>query len=118
METQCAERIILIGPTGCGKTTVGAEVAALLGWSFVDVDEQVVRAAGRSIPDLFATEGEAHFRELESGALAEATERRRVVIATGAGIGERPGNVTLMRARGWVALVRCAPETALARISA
>ncbi|HLJ80397.1 MAG TPA: shikimate kinase, partial [Ktedonobacterales bacterium] len=95
METQHAERIILIGPTGCGKTTVGAEVAALLGWSFVDIDEQVVSAASRSIPDIFATEGEARFRELESAALAAVTERRRVVIATGAGIGERAENVTL-----------------------
>ncbi|HLZ25279.1 MAG TPA: 3-dehydroquinate synthase [Ktedonobacterales bacterium] len=118
METQYAERIILIGPTGCGKTTVGAEVAALLGWSFVDVDEQVARAAGRSVPDIFAADGEARFRELESAALAQATEPKHTVVATGAGIGERSQNVEIMRARGWVVLVRSTPETALERMRA
>src|SRR5262249_1788769 len=63
METHCAERIILIGPPGGGKTTVGAAVAALLGWSFMDTDALVERAAGRSIPEIFASEGEPLFRE-------------------------------------------------------
>lgn len=118
METQHVERIFLIGPTGCGKTTVGEELAVLLGWPFVDVDERVARAAGRGIPEIFATEGEARFRDLESMALAEASQRRHVVIATGAGIGERPENVELMRARGWLVLIQCAPERALSRMRA
>lgn len=118
METQHAERIMLIGPTGSGKTTTGRLVAARLGWSFVDTDELVVQRAGRPIPDIFAAEGESRFRELESAALGETLERRRIVVATGGGIGERPENVELMRRRGWVVMLSCAAVTALARLRA
>src|SRR5262245_60328350 len=117
METQCAERIILIGPTGGGKTTVGAAVAALLGWSFVDTDVLVEQVAGRSIPEIFASEGELLFRERESAALAEAVEHPRVVIATGGGVGERSENIELMRSRGWVVCLIVTPETALRRLT-
>lgn len=116
METQHAERIILIGPTGSGKTTTGRLVAARLGWSFVDTDALVVQRAGRPIPDIFAVEGEPRFRELESAALAEALERRHVVVATGGGIGERAENVELMCSRGWVVMLSCGAETALGRL--
>ncbi|WIG60265.1 MAG: 3-dehydroquinate synthase [Ktedonobacterales bacterium] len=116
MERRYAERIVLIGPPGSGKTTLGALLAAALGWSFVDTDAQVAAVAGATLPELFAREGEARFRELESAALREACAGERVVIATGGGIGEREENLRLMRAGGWVVLVECAPETALARM--
>ena len=118
METQHAEHIILIGATGSGKTTTGRLIAARLGWLFVDTDEIVVQLVGRPIPDIFAAEGEPRFRELESAALAEALERRHVVVATGGGIGERAENVELMRRRGWVVMLNCEAEAALARLRA
>lgn len=118
METQHAERIILIGPTGSGKTTVGRLVAARLGWPFVDTDELVVRAAGRPIPDIFSDEGEAGFRVRERAALAEALERRRAVVATGGGIVERRDNLEMMRRRGWVVALAVSPEVALRRATA
>ncbi len=118
METQYAERIILTGPTGSGKTTVGAAVAGRLGWEFVDTDALVVEMAGASIPEIFAREGEGRFRELETAALRRALDGTRVVVATGAGSVERPENVALMRRLGWVVGLTCAPETALARIQA
>src|SRR5262245_11999517 len=117
MKTHFAERIILIGPTGGGKTTVGAAVALLLGWSFIDTDARVEQATGRGIAEFFAHEGEARFREQETTALAEALERTRVVIATGGGIGERSENVELMHARGWVVCLMATPETALRRLA-
>lgn len=117
METRHVERIILIGPTGGGKTTAGRALAGLLGWRCVDTDNLVAAAAGCDIPTIFARDGEPRFRELECAALAEATEARRMVIATGGGIGDRAENVALMRARGWVVCLAAAPATALARLT-
>ncbi len=64
--------LVLIGCRGCGKTSVGRAVAAKLGWAFVDTDERVAALAGRPIAGIFATDGEAAFRELESRVIAEA----------------------------------------------
>jgi 3-dehydroquinate synthase len=118
METQHAERIFLIGPTGSGKTTVGRAVAALLGWQFVDSDELVAEGAGRSIPAIFAEDGEAGFRDRETAALRAGAGMARVVVAVGAGAVERSENVALMRRAGWVVLLGCGAETALQRLRA
>jgi shikimate kinase len=66
------ERLYLVGMMGSGKTTVGRLVAAALGWQLVDSDEQVCRRTGRTVRELFETEGEAAFRKEESAALREA----------------------------------------------
>lgn len=116
MKKEHVERIFLIGPTGCGKTTVGATVAELLGWSFIDIDEAIARTTGRSIPDIFASEGEPRFRELESAALQRAAGDAHVVVATGGGVGERPENLERLHAAGWVVALDAAPETALRRL--
>lgn len=118
MNTQHAERIILIGPSGSGKTTAGSQVAALLGWGFVDTDELVEHAAGKTIAQIFAEEGEPRFRELEAAALRDAHTRRHVVIATGGGIGERAENRSIMRAHGWLVALDVAREIALERMHA
>jgi 3-dehydroquinate synthase len=118
METQYAERIFLIGPTGCGKTTVGRAAATLLGWQFVDSDGLVVEGARRSIPTIFAEEGEAGFRARETAALRQAAGMARVVVATGAGCVERAENVALLGRTGWVVSLGCGAETALARLRA
>lgn len=116
MKSEHVERIFLIGPTGSGKTTVGAYVAELLGWSFVDMDEAIARTAGKSIPDLFAFEGEARFRELESATLHRIASDAHVVVATGGGVGERPENLERLHAAGWVVALDAAPETSLRRL--
>ncbi|MGH2487660.1 MAG: shikimate kinase, partial [Ktedonobacterales bacterium] len=116
MNTTHAERIILIGPPGSGKTTVAARVAALLGWSWVDTDGLVKNIDGRDIPTIFARDGEERFRELEASALRTALHNRHVVVATGGGIGERAENLALMREAGWVVSLSVRPETALARM--
>ncbi|MFI5272119.1 MAG: 3-dehydroquinate synthase [Ktedonobacterales bacterium] len=118
MNTLHAERIILIGPTGSGKTTVATEVARLLGWSLLDTDALVERDAGMRIAEVFARDGEAAFRELEAAALAAALSAERVVIATGAGIVERPAQLGAMRAAGWVVALDVSTRTALQRLLA
>ena len=78
--------LVLIGMPGCGKTTVGRCLARLSGKSFVDVDGEIVRAAGKPIPEIFAQEGEEAFRMLENRVLKEVCARSGQVIATGGGV--------------------------------
>src|SRR5699024_6127765 len=73
--TDRQRNVVLIGMPGCGKTTVGKALARRMGKDFVDVDEEIVRQAGRSIPEIFAQEGEEGFRALESDAVRAAGSR-------------------------------------------
>ena len=84
-------RLILLGPRGSGKTTLGRLVAARWGVPLVDLDAEIMRTAGRSIAAIFADGGEAVFRDLESAALADALARDAVV-ATGGGVVVREAN--------------------------
>ncbi len=78
--------LYLIGMMGAGKSSTGAALAQRLGYQFFDTDTVVEAAAGQSIPDLFASQGETAFRQLETKVLAELSAYRRLVIATGGGI--------------------------------
>lgn len=76
----------LIGMMGAGKTTIGRQLAASLGYQFFDTDSVVEQASGQSVSQLFSTAGEPAFRDLETQVLAELSTYRRLVIATGGGI--------------------------------
>jgi len=102
---------------GSGKSTVGVLAARHAGAAFVDLDERIVAAAGVSIPEIFATEGEAGFRRRETEALLGAAEGRAVV-ACGGGVVLVTANVDLMRARGPVVWLDAPPEVLAARIGA
>ncbi|AHJ31584.1 Shikimate kinase I [Nodularia spumigena CCY9414] len=78
--------LYLIGMMGAGKTTVGQLLAKHLGYGFLDTDSVITQSAGRSINQLFAEEGEAAFRQLESDVLAQVCAYTRLTIATGGGI--------------------------------
>ena len=77
--------IVLIGFMGAGKTSVGRALASITGFRFIDTDEQVERAAGRSIPEIFASGGEPEFRALEREAIATALAGAPSVVAVGGG---------------------------------
>lgn len=94
--------VVLIGMPGCGKSTVGKALARRLGKDFVDVDEEIVRQAGRSIPEIFAQEGEEGFRALESDAVRAAGSRTGCVISTGGGVVTRWENLVPLRQNGVV----------------
>ena len=112
-------RIVITGPSGAGKTTVGEALARLLDWSFVDLDDTIAASAGRSVAAIFAEEGEDGWRARETAALALALRAERVVIATGAGIVERPENLAVAaEARAWTLALDASPETTLDRIHA
>ncbi|MFS8868642.1 shikimate kinase [Synechococcus sp. H65.1] len=93
-EAECLRgvTIYLIGMMGSGKSTLGAELAAQLRRPFFDTDALVEQVAGCSIAQIFAEQGEAHFRELETQVLAQLSGYTRLVIATGGGIVLRPKN--------------------------
>lgn len=107
--------IVLVGLMGSGKTTVGKIIARKLCWEFIDTDSLISeQAGGRSIPDLFAEEGEAGFRRRESEALRGLLGRRNAVIATGGGIVTVPRNRPLLRHLGFIVWLE-APVPLLAR---
>lgn len=78
-------RLVLIGPPGSGKTTVGQAVAAKLGLDLLDTDLAVEAAAGRTIADIFVEDGEPHFRQLEREQVAAALSAHDGVVALGGG---------------------------------
>lgn len=80
-----AGRLILIGYRGCGKTTIGRLVAQRLAWDFVDTDEVIQQDTGRTIRQIFDTDGESAFRALERSAVFRALERERCVVSVGGG---------------------------------
>ena len=94
------ENIILIGMPGCGKSTVGRLVAEQCGKTFVDADAVLEARAGRTIPDIFASDGEAGFRALETETLAELGKQSGLVIATGGGCVTMARNYPLLHQNG------------------
>jgi shikimate kinase len=78
-------RVVLVGPMGAGKTTVGRLVAEALGVGLLDTDEEVEHRTGRTVAELFVDEGEAYFRELESAAVTDALATHDGVLALGGG---------------------------------
>ena len=100
-----AVNAVLIGMPGCGKSTVGRALAARMGRPFVDCDGEIERRAGKPIPEIFARDGEAAFRELEAAVIADVCREKGRVIATGGGAVLRGENVRAMRQNGAVLLL-------------
>ncbi|MBV6625022.1 MAG: shikimate kinase [Rivularia sp. (in: Bacteria)] len=84
--------LYLIGMMGAGKTTVGRLLAKELGYGFVDTDEVITASAKKSINQIFATEGEVEFRQLESDVLSQVSAYTKLTVATGGGIVLKPEN--------------------------
>ena len=88
-ELEAAPGVYLVGFMGSGKSTVGRMLAGKLGWEFVDLDDEIEKRAGMSIPEIFEAQGEPAFRALERSALLEQVQRVRegcpLVVALGGG---------------------------------
>ena len=89
--------LYLVGMMGAGKSAVGRPLADALGYRFVDADTVLEGAAGRTIPEIFASEGEAQFRQLETAVLGQISGWHSLVVATGGGVVTRPENWGHMR---------------------
>jgi len=108
--------IVLTGFMGAGKTSVGREVAARLGRPFIDLDDLIVARAGKSIPEIFAQDGEGAFRALEAALCREMSEPAGLVIAVGGGAVVNPANREALAAGGALICLDAAPEILLRRI--
>lgn len=77
--------LVLVGAPGAGKSSVGRRVAAAMGMDFIDSDELIVQAAGMPVPDIFVSQGEAAFRQLEEQAVEQALGQAGAVVSLGGG---------------------------------
>jgi shikimate kinase/3-dehydroquinate synthase len=111
-----AQRIILTGFSGTGKTEVARLVAERLGWQAVDSDDAIVEAAGKPIPTIFAQDGESHFRSLEHSVLRQLCSRPKLVIGAGGGAIVAADNRRLMADGGFIVCLEARPETILKRL--
>jgi shikimate kinase len=111
-------QFILTGFMGTGKTEVGRRLARATSRAFVDTDNLVEVAAGRSIPEIFAAEGEARFRTLEREAVRQAVAVPDAVVATGGGVLLDPESRRLLLAAGPVVCLTATPEEILRRLGA
>ncbi len=109
--------IFITGFSGSGKTTVGREVARRLGWRFADTDEEIARAAGMSVDEIFSAKGEPHFRKLEAERIERLCDSEEQVVSTGGGIAADDRNWELMNAHGLVACLEALPHTIHERLS-
>ena len=96
------ENIVLIGMPGCGKSTIGKALADRTCKTFADADEKIVELAGKSIPEIFADDGEEVFRAWETQALAELGKQSGLILSTGGGCVTRDRNYTLLHQNGTI----------------
>lgn len=108
--------VVLIGYRGTGKSTVGKVVAARLGRTVVSTDAELVKRAGRSIPEIVAQHGWDYFRDLESQVCRELAEKEGLVIDTGGGAILRSQNVEWLKHHGVVFWLTASVDTITKRI--
>lgn len=99
------KNIVLVGMPGCGKSTVGKALAKRLSRPFFDADQEIVKRAGKSIPEIFQTEGEAGFRKIETEVLFDLCRQSGAVIATGGGAVTVPQNHGILRQNSLVVFI-------------
>jgi shikimate kinase len=109
--------LVLIGYRGTGKTSVGARLAEVLQRPFVDLDQVLVREAGRSVADIVTQGGWTEFRRLEKELVARYRDVRGLVLATGGGVVLDPNNVAALRENGILIWLTADPAAIQARLA-
>jgi len=105
------KNIVLIGFAGCGKTTVGVVLSRLLNVPFYDSDTEIVKSTGESIPDIFSSQGESTFREIEKEIILKLSDSAEpCVISTGGGCVKSPENISNLKENGVVVHLMSTPE--------
>lgn len=116
------KNIILVGYMGCGKSTIGYQLAKRMSFQLIDTDSYIEEQEKRKITDIFATDGEAYFRDRETRAIKELIEKygskkeQSIVLATGGGLPLRKENRELLKQLGEVFLLKASVETTYNRV--
>lgn len=108
-------KIVLIGFMGSGKSRIGRQLAAKLGWAHHDTDEMISKQVGMPVGDIIRSKGEASFRDVERNAVSLVSLNDRAVISTGGGVPLNPENMADLSKDGFVVWLKVSPETALRR---
>jgi shikimate kinase len=108
--------LALIGFMGAGKTSVGRFVAEQLHFDYLDTDELIASRTGRTIADIFKTDGEPAFRALERQVVEELTNRNKTLISTGGGLPVNPANLASLKTHALVVCLWASPEKIWERV--
>jgi shikimate kinase len=111
-------KVYIIGFMGSGKTTTGIKLAALLGWSFTDLDRSIEEHTGLTIPEIFSLHGETYFRDVESNVLRSLKTITQTVISTGGGTPCYGDNMDYMLESGFTIYLKLTPGQLKSRLSA
>ena len=109
-------RYFIIGFKSSGKTTTGRKLARKLGMAFIDLDDHIEQMTGRSVPEIFSTEGETEFRNLEWKALKDVVKRDNIIVSTGGGVPCHCDNMNLMEKYGEIIYLRLNNDTLVSRL--
>lgn len=110
------DHIYLIGFMGVGKSAVAKQLGKKLGIPLIEMDQEIVSRQGMEIKDIFATHGEAYFRDLESALIREIASGEPAIVSCGGGAVLRKENVTAMQESGMLILLTAEPETIFERV--
>jgi shikimate kinase len=108
--------LALIGFMGAGKTSVGRFVAEQLHFDYLDTDDLIVSRTGRTIADIFKTDGEPAFRALERQVVEDLTHRTKTLISTGGGLPVNPANLASLKTHALVVCLWASPEKIWERV--
>lgn len=110
--------IVLVGYMGSGKTTVGKDLARKCEYTFIDTDEEIEKIQGKTIKEIFASEGESSFRNMETEYLKDYLHKKvsNQVLSTGGGMVIRPQNQELIKKLGTVIYLQATPDTIYQRV--
>jgi len=112
-----SQKIYIIGFMGSGKSTAGKKLASLMGWTFVDLDKNIEEFAGKSIPEIFAQDGETSFRVIEAKILRSLNSLKHAVISTGGGTPCYDDNMEYMLGTGLTLYLKLTPGQLKSRLS-
>jgi len=108
--------VYIIGFMGSGKSTMGRKLAALMGWTFIDLDHKIEEVAGKTIPRIFAEDGEEHFRKIESEVLERLDNTHNMIVSTGGGTPCHGNNLDFMKMTGVVVYLKMNPDQLVGRL--